>query len=80
MVTHLEKLWCALWISQGWYETWIRYKDYPTHLPEGTKFRRYALKSKTIGLLEFDRTINNYGKSADEIVNIFVYGDKYGKK
>lgn len=76
MITHLEKFWCALWVSEGWYDAWNRCKDFSLELPEGLSYRRYALKAKAIGIVEFDRTLNKYGETIDDIVDIFVYGDK----
>jgi hypothetical protein len=78
MITHLEKLWCALFVSEGWYESWRRFKDYPLVLSEGCGFRQHALKCKTVGIIEFDRILNGYETSMkmdDAVPEMFIYGD-----
>lgn len=52
---NLEAIWCALFISSHWYETWEQYKT-STHLV----FKRLALKSKMIAIIEYDRVLINY--------------------
>lgn len=75
MISHLEKLWCALYVSEGWYEMWRHYNDYTLELPEGRVYKKYALKCKAIGIVEFDRMLNKYDISlTDEgLPSIFVY-------
>lgn len=72
MITYLEKYWCALFVSEGWYESWRMFKDYSLSLPEGSSYRRMALRHKTIGIIEFDRTLNNY--DTNKVEKIFVFG------
>jgi hypothetical protein len=70
MITHLEKLWCAMFVSEGWYEMWRHHKDGP--------YRSHALKCKTVGIVEFDRILNKYEnsmKKGDSVPEMFVYGD-----
>ena len=78
MNKHLEILWCAMFVSEGWYEIWRHYRDYSLQLPEGQLYRRFALKCKTVGIVEFDRTLNKYETSmkiGDAVPEMFVYGD-----
>lgn len=73
MISHLEKLWCALYISEGWYDSWERYKDYSLILPKGELWRQMALRHKAIGIVEYDRMLNNYETS--QVENVFVFGE-----
>lgn len=79
MITHLEKLWCAMFVSEGWYESWRCHEDYPLYLPAALKWRQLALRHKAIGIVEFDRMLNQYEdvmKSGENIKDIFVFGEK----
>ncbi len=74
MITHLEKLWCALYVSSTWYESWERYKD------SSPIMKRFAIKCKAVGIVEYDRVLNQYEESVvtgKSMKNIFVYGDRY---
>ena len=68
-----------MFVSEGWYEMWRHYRDYSSQLPEGQLYRRYALKCKTVGIVEFDRILNNYEtamKMGEDIPASFVYGEE----
>lgn len=75
MNNHLEKLWCALFVSEGWYEIWRLYRNYPLDLPAGLVKRKLALRARAVGIVEFDRTLNKYGTVNQQ--EIFVYGNTY---
>lgn len=78
MDTHLERLWCAMFVSEGWYEMWRLYNDYPLELPEGKTYRKFALKAKMNGIIEYDRVLNNYEsaiKCGDSVPSMFVNGE-----
>jgi hypothetical protein len=58
---YLESLWCAMYISEGWYTIWEKYKN-----SKDNHLRRLALKSKMISIIEYDRILNNYHKITPE--------------
>lgn len=78
LITHLEKLWCAMFVSEGWYEMWRHHNDNTYQICGIQVYRQYALKCKAIGIVEFDRILNNYEtsmKMGEDIPASFVYGE-----
>ena len=50
---HQLRLFMALYVSEGWYDTWLRFKNsgYNTE-------RKYANKARAKTVVLFDRTLN----------------------
>lgn len=74
MYTLLEKFWCALFVTSGWHEMWVKYSD-----SNSNRMRRFALKCKMISIIEFDRTINSYDlifSDPEKLKDVFIYPDE----
>lgn len=58
-----EKLGWALYISESWYDSWVRYRNMKDPL-----YRRMALKHKTYAMIRFDRVMDYYDTPSRELI------------
>ena len=80
---HLEILWCAMYVSEGWYESYRRFSLYSVEPPLGSdslgrEYGKLALRYKAIGIVEYDRMLNKYDeamKDGNILKKVFVFGD-----
>lgn len=69
--SYYEKLWAAMFISEGWYELWRHFSS--QNDPEA---QRKALLCKTVGIVEYDRCMAMYDDANKSVENLFVYKEE----